>query len=136
MGLFSIFKKKKQKVQELSIEDKKWNKLWELWANGEVESPYAELMEYQSGVNNGGHHCHLDNVYGNRDLKVYVDNLKSILPEPLKSNIELAYKTYMKNLDDLSDEDAKILDSCDRCYYQNEEIVTNILRQRAEKVEL
>lgn len=136
MGLFSIFKKKKQKVQEFSIEDQKWNKLWELWANDEVESPYAELMEYLNGVNNGGHYCHLGNIADNSDLEKYVYNIMSILPEPLKSNLELAYKTFIKSPDDLSDEDVKILDDCDTCYYQNEELITNLIKERSLKVEL
>lgn len=137
MGLFSIFKrKKKEKIQKLSVDDQKWNKLWDLWCDGKIESPYSELMEYLNGVNNGGHSCHLDNIAGNGDLKKYVDNLKLILPEPLKSNIELAYNAYIKNPDDISDEYEKILDSCDDCYYKNEELVMEIIKKRAEKVEL
>mgnify|MGYP003301857354 CR=1 FL=1 len=30
------------------------------------------------------------------------------MPEPLKSNVSLAYNTYIKNPDDLSDEDIEI----------------------------
>jgi len=35
--------------------DKQWNKMWELWSDEQVSSPYAELMTYQSEVENGGH---------------------------------------------------------------------------------
>ena len=52
MGLFDIFKKKKV---ELTEEQLKWNKMWELWTEAKVEVPYAQLMTYQSEVNNGGH---------------------------------------------------------------------------------
>ena len=52
MGLFNIFKKKKVVLTE---EQLKWNKIWDLWAEGEAESPYAELITYQSEINNGGH---------------------------------------------------------------------------------
>ena len=52
MGLFDLFKKKKV---ELTEEQLKWNKMWDLWTDGEAESPYAELMTYQSEINNGGH---------------------------------------------------------------------------------
>lgn len=120
----------------MSVEDLKWNKMWNLWANGEMESPYAELMEYLNGVNNGGHHCHLDNVNGNSDLKEYVSALSEILPEPLKSNILLAYNTYSKNPDDVSDEDEEVLSNCDSVYYKNEEMVNDILKNRASKIEL
>ena len=47
MGLFDAFKKKKT---ELSDEQKKWNKMWDLWASGQVDSPYAELMTYRSEI--------------------------------------------------------------------------------------
>lgn len=120
----------------LSIEDMKWNKMLDLWVNCEIESPYYELIDYLNGVNNGGHHCHFDNTSDNRDLKEYVDNLVVVLPEPLKSNLFLAYTTYSKNPDDLSDDDSEILSNCDRVYYKNEELVNNILKDRASKIEL
>lgn len=31
------------------------DRLWELWEGERVDSPYAELMTYQSEINNGGH---------------------------------------------------------------------------------
>ena len=138
MGLFDLFRKNKKEVNaaKLSIEDLKWNKMWDMWSNGVIESPYAQLMEYLGGVNNGGHYCHFDNVNGNGDLKEYVGALITILPELLKSNVLIAYNTYSKNPDDLSDEDVKILDNCDSVYYENEELINNILKERASKIEL
>lgn len=59
MGLFNIFKKTKQQ---------KWNKMWELWSEGKIASPYAELMTYQSEVNNGGHNQYFTNVENTSDL--------------------------------------------------------------------
>ena len=53
MGLFDFFKKKKT---ELTEEQLKLNKMWELWVDEQVDSPYAELMNYQSEINNGGTH--------------------------------------------------------------------------------
>ncbi len=47
MGLFDIFKKKKV---ELTEEQQKWNKMWELWTEENVESPYSELMTYQRNI--------------------------------------------------------------------------------------
>lgn len=52
MGVFRFFKKNKA---EPTDEQKKWNKMWDLWAEGRADSPYAELMTYQSEINNGGH---------------------------------------------------------------------------------
>lgn len=52
MGVFDFLKKRKS---ELSREQKKWNKMWDLWAENRADTPYAEVMTYQSEVNNGGH---------------------------------------------------------------------------------
>ena len=48
----------------------------------------------------------------------------------------IAYKTYIINLDEMSDENNDILEKCDKIYYENEEIVNNILKERATKIEL
>lgn len=50
--MFGFFKKNKVKLTEKEL---KWNKMWELWAKECADSPYSELMTYQSEVNNGGH---------------------------------------------------------------------------------
>ena len=137
MKFFDFLKKFFQKKEEeLPIEAQKWNKMWDLWVKGEIETPYYELMDYLGGVNNGGHHCHLDNTNGSNNLKEYIDALTLILPEPLKSNVVRAYNAYIKNPDDLSDEDVEILEDCDSVYYANEELVDNILKERASKIEL
>ncbi len=59
MGVFGFFKKRKS---ELSREQKKWNKMWDLWAENRADTPYAEVMTYQSEVNNGGHDQYFLNV--------------------------------------------------------------------------
>ncbi len=43
MGLFDLFKKKNT---ELTKEAQQWNAMWDLWAQGKADSPYAELMTY------------------------------------------------------------------------------------------
>ncbi len=65
MSLFDFFKKKKV---ELTEEQLKWNKMWELWTEEKVASPYAELMTYQSEINNGGHDQYFSNVENTGDL--------------------------------------------------------------------
>lgn len=66
MGLFDFVKNKKT---ELTEEQLKWNKMWEMWANEQVDSPYAELMTYQSEIYNGGHSQYFTNVSNTNDLK-------------------------------------------------------------------
>ena len=41
MGVFDFLKKRKS---ELSREQKKWNKMWDLWAEHRADTPYAEVM--------------------------------------------------------------------------------------------
>ena len=64
MRLPNPFKKNKAESREivLSDEQQKWNKMWELWVNGRADSPYAELMTYQSEINNGGHAQYFHNI--------------------------------------------------------------------------
>lgn len=41
--LFDIFRRKKKNALDdnsLTEENKQWNKMWDLWANGEIQSPY------------------------------------------------------------------------------------------------
>lgn len=123
-------------MENLSKVDLQWNKMMDLWVDEKLESPYLELIEYLNGINGEGHFCHFDNVNDNGDLKEYVTTLMTILPEPLKSNIKLAYKTYKINSDDISDENEEILKNCDKIYYENENLVNNILIKRASKIEL
>lgn len=123
-------------MENLSKAGLQWNKMLDLWVEKKLESPYSELIEYSGGINGEGHYMHFDNVSGTEDLKVYVATLMTILPEPLKSNVELAYKTYKINPDDMDDENVAILDNCDHIYYKNEELIDEILKKRASKVKL
>lgn len=133
---FKWFKKRKVEATRLSQEELKWNKMMKMWADGSLESPYAELLEYMNGVNDGGHYMHFDNVVANGDLKQYVDNVAQILPDKLRKNIKKAYDAYIENPDDMSDENNAVLDECDKVYYDNEEAITLILKTRATQIEL
>lgn len=66
MGVFSFFKKSKV---ELTDEQKKWNKMWDLWVEGRTGSPYSELMTYQSEINNGGHDQYFFNIENSFNMK-------------------------------------------------------------------
>ena len=123
-------------MEELSKEDLKWDKMWDLWAEEKLESPYDELMNYYNEVNNGGHLQFFDNVSNNFDLELYVQNLLSILPNEMKNNFDIAYKIYLIDPDDISDDNNKILDKCDNFYYENEKFVMDILKERANKINL
>ena len=123
-------------MENLSKEDLKWNKMWDLWVEEKLESPYNELMNYWNEINNGGHLQFFDNVSCNNDLDEYVQNLLEILPNDFKQQVELAYKTYLINPDDISDENNEILDDCDNYFYENEKPIMDILKDRANKISL
>ena len=78
MGVFGFFKKRKS---ELSREQKKWNKMWDLWAENRADTPYAEVMTYQSEVNNGGHDQYFLNVEQTGDLQAEISILENVLSE-------------------------------------------------------
>ena len=134
MSLFYFLKKKKV---ELTEEQQKWNKMWELWAEGEAISPYAELMTYQSEINNGGHDQYLTNVENTGDLPKEMSALANILPQKLISNLQKAYDAYLILEEKEEDEKAvEILEQCDDMFYENEEEINRLLEEYAAKIEL
>ena len=134
MGLFDFLKKKEV---QLTDEQKKWNKMWELWSEGEADSPYAELMTYQSEINNGGHDQYFFNVGNTGDLQKEMSVLETVLSENLKNNLQKAYKAYLALEEKEDDEKAEeIMEECDDVFYENEEEINHILEQYSAKIEL
>ena len=138
MGIFDLFKKKKKTV--LTEEQLKMNKLWDLWAADKIESPYAELMEYQSQVNNGGHDQYFFNTENTGDLKKHMETLYTILPENLLENLKSAHSAYlvMEANDEGEEYDAavEVMEGCDDVFYENEAEINSILEERASRIEL
>lgn len=133
MGFFGLFKKKKVELTEAQL---KWNKIWELWTEEKAESPYAELMTYQSEVNNGGHSQYFWNVENVGDLQKEMAELGRVLPFDLNENLQKAYQAYLileKNEDEKAEE---IMERCDDAFYENEQIINQLLEKYAEKTEL
>ena len=126
----------KKKV-ELKEEQLKWNKMWELWTEGQAESPYSEIMTYQSEINNGGHSQYFCNVENVGDLQKEMSALEEIFAPHLRDNLQKAYKAYLileeKDEDEKSEE---ILEQCDDIFYENEEIINRMLVEYANKIDL
>lgn len=134
MGLFDIFKKKKNALTE---EQLKWNKMWELWTEEKAVSPYAELMTYQSEINNGGHSQYFTNVENTGDLSKEMSVLEQILSKKLRDNLNKAYKAYLTLEEKDEDEEAEAaLEQCDDVFYENEEEINRLLEEYAGKIEL
>ena len=132
MGLFDIFKKKKV---ELTEEQFKWNKMWELWTEEKVESPYAELMTYQSEINNGGHSQYFTNIENVSNIQKEMSQLEKILPPLLNANLQIAHQSYVKlEENDGNENSERILKRCDNTFFQNEEEINNILKKYASEI--
>ena len=132
MGLFDFFKKK----TELTEEQLKWNKMWELWAKNHTASPYTELMTYQSEINNGGHAQYFANVENIKDLQQEILSLQTILPSKLRETLEQAYRAYLKLKETDDAEAEEILEHCDVLFYENEEEIQHILKAYAAEIKL
>ena len=134
MGLFGRSRKTKNKLSE---EHLKWNKMWELWVEGKVDSPYAEMMTYQSEINNGGHDQYFVNVENTGDLQKEMSALEKILSPKLNNNLQKAYEAYLVLEEKEEDEKAEgVLEQCDDVFYENEEEINRLLEEYAAKMEL
>lgn len=132
MKLFGWF----QKQEELPVADRKWNKMWDLWVEGNAESPYSELMEYESEVNNGGHSQYFFNVANCGDVQTAAKVLLSILPEPLLSNFRKAYEAFSGQEDICDDVNDSLFDECDDIFGKYEQLILDMLAAHAKSIEL
>lgn len=131
--IFKIFKHNKIKDKNVDLQGKeveRYNRMWDRWAEGKIGSPFAELMTYQSEVNNGGHSQFFHNMNVRGVLKKTMMELNKILPENHKRNLKFAYDTYKKCGEDY-ERSEPLLDKCDDFYYENEEPINNILENFA-----
>ena len=120
MGFFARFKRNR-----LSAEEKRWNRMWELWVKGKAKSPAAELMTYQAEVNNGGHSQFFDNTESIGELEQTAAVLRNTLTGVLLENFNCAYAGWQNGDDDL-------LNTCDEVYYANEAHLQALLHAYAE----
>ncbi len=122
---------------ELNKEQLQWNKMWDLWTEEKAESPYAELMTYQSEINNGGHDQYFLNVENIGNLEKEMSVLEQILSAKLKENLRKAYQAYLVLEENEDDEDAEeMLEQCDDIFYENEDEINHALEEYASKIEL
>jgi len=134
MGLLDAFEKKKS---ELTDEQKKWNKIWELWSAGSAESPYAERMTYQIEIYDGGHVQYFTDVENTGELQKEMSALETILSAKLKQNLQRAYHAYLVLEEKARDADAeKTMEECDNAFYENEEEHNHTLEKYAAEIEL
>ncbi len=108
-----------------------------MWTEEKVESPYAELMTYQSEINNGGHSQYFCNVENVSDLQKEMSALEEILTPILRENLQKAYKAHLILEENEDDEKAEeILEQCDDIFYESEEQINYILQENANTLEI
>lgn len=135
MSIFDFFATGKERsTKDLSDEDRRWNRMWDLWVAGKAESPYAELMEYESEVNNGGHSQYFFNVANCGDLKASAELLLTILPEPLCANFQKAYEAFSAQEDICDDDNWELFETCDTFFYNNEKLLLDLLKHYADRI--
>ncbi len=110
----------------------KFNKMWDLWAKGDIPSPYADLMTYQSEVNNGGHAQFFDNVASTGHLRSVMKALKHVLPFDIRVPLVEAYNAYKINGED-AEENEDFFDHADEVFYEKEELINKILEDYSKK---
>ena len=116
--------------------DRKWNLMWDMWAAGDAESPYAELMEYESEVNNGGHSQYFFNVANCGDLGAEVSKILPLLPEPLRGNLKKGYDAFAAQDDICDDINEELFEECDDLFYENEQLLMDVLKVYADSLTL
>ena len=126
MCILDIFKKK----EEIPEEAEKWNKMWDLWTEEQIESPYKELMTYQSEINNGGHSQYFCNIESIINIEDELKELKSILPQNLIDNLNKAYKANQILENEENEEAETIIEESDNTFneYENAIQKANILK--------
>lgn len=116
--------------------DRKWNLMWDMWVAGDAQSPYAELMEYESEVNNGGHSQYFFNVANCGDLKGAVGKILEVLPNPLHDNLKRGYEAFAAQEDICDDDNDELFEECDGVFYENEQLLIDILNGYAGSLKL
>lgn len=133
MGLFDLFKKKPAVPEEKPCQDNEINQddIWELWEQGKAVSPYAQIMTYESEVNNGGHSQYFFNKANTGKLEAEIKVLYSILPEPLLGNLKRGYEAFAAQEDISDDINDDLFEECDDVFYENESAIIGILDEYA-----
>ena len=133
MRFLKILKKKKI---DLNDDQKRWDKMWLLWSEGQADSPYAELMTYQGEINNGGHYQYFTNIGNTGDVQKEIAALTTILPKKLNNNLQKAYEAYLVLEEKEDKKSENTIDQCDHLFYENEEQINKLLEEYAAKIEL
>jgi len=91
-------------------------------------------MEYEGEVNNGGHSQYFFNVANCGDLKAEVEQLLTVLPNPLRDNLKRGYDAFAAQADIADDENEDLFEECDDVFYEHEALLIDILKTYADSL--
>ena len=128
--MFGFLKSKKKKT--LTEKEAKWNKMWDLWVENAVASPYKELMTYDSEVNNGGHSQYFLNTENTGDIEKELRTLSEILSADFMNNLNKALAAYRELDEEENGKAEEILEECDSYFFDSEEEILKILEEFSE----
>lgn len=139
--VFITVNKKKDFSDDSSFSEEKWNKMIDLWVDGELDNPIKDVLTYDAEVNNGGHLQFFENC--NDELEEMMFSLKESLPRDVYDNLKQAYDIYksmdtnIENVDEYVDVALQgDLDKYDHFYYENYDKVKGILKEYASTIEI
>lgn len=103
------------KEQDSDLEEK-WHKMWQLWMNDRLESPYQEILTYENEVRNGSHLQYFNWIQENENPEKIVDIVSlNLVGTVLKPIFNKAYRAYLE-LEKNEEIANQILQSCDDAF--------------------
>ncbi len=114
--------------------DLRWNKMWDLWCEGKVPSPYADLMSYQSDVHTIGHAKFFEKIAAG-DMTKTLAYISKMLPASIKLPLHEAYHAYKVNGPD-AEENGAFFDHCDEALFANEKAIDDFLMEFAKNIKI
>jgi hypothetical protein len=116
--------------------ERKWNKMWMLWMNDKLESPYQEILTYENEVRNGSHLHYFNWIQEHEDFEKIIDvvslNLKGTVLEPIFNKAYAAYQELDQNEETAN----QILQFCDDAFAEAADDIENFLETIASKIQL
>ena len=95
--------------------EQKWYKMWVLWMNEKMPSPYQEILSYENEVRNGSHlqyfqYFEKEENYKEADFLFVSKSLEGTVLKPI---FDTAYKAFIELKNDENTTAEKKLKDCD-----------------------
>ncbi len=119
--------------------EERWEHMWALWEQGDIPSPYSELLLYDDEMQNGGHLQFFLNLgYRQSNLFAVLAALRELLPPEHAENLQRAHRAFRSlGLDEDDDNavaaalEADPLGAYDDFYYENDKAILDLLEEYA-----